>query len=359
MRLAGLLFIALANTAFADDYQLLRADPTGYDRARPGQPIEFPADHLPHPDFRIEWWYLTANLSDRNGEQWGLQWTLFRQAMTPNDDPGGWASKQVWMAHAALSTPDGHRYAERFARGGIGQAGVALNNNGDFNAWLDDWQWTGSDGSLFPGSLEVSFDTIDLTLTLNSNTPWVLQGDAGYHQKSDLGQASHYYSQPHIQIEGELKIDGETLSVSGPGWLDREWSSQPLAPNQPGWDWFSLHFDDGSALMVYQLRNDNGDPWLSGTWIDADGQSRSLEREAIELIPESFTTLTLNNGQQKNLPLAWTLRLPQRSQSWRISAPRPNSWLATLFPYWEGPVTATAQNDASANGVGYLELTGY
>lgn len=359
MRLAILLLLVFAPAVFADDYQLLRADPSGYQRAQPDQPIQFPADHLPHPDFRIEWWYLTANLTDQNGAQWGLQWTLFRQAMTPDTDPGGWASKQVWMAHAALSTPDGHRYAERFARGGIGQAGVGLNEDGDFNAWLDDWQWTGTQGSLFPGTLELAFDNIDLTLTLHSSTPWVLQGDAGYHRKSDLGQASHYYSQPHIQIEGELQIDGEKLTVTGPGWLDREWSSQPLAPNQPGWDWFSLHFDDGTALMVYQLRNDDGEPWLSGTWIDAEGQSRTLEREAIELTAESFTTLTLNNNEQKTVPLEWTLRLPQSNKSWRISAARPNSWLQTLFPYWEGPVTARAQNDSSVNGVGYLELTGY
>ena len=359
MRLARLLIITLIGTALADDYQLLRSDPDGYQRAQPDQPIQFPADHLPHPDFRIEWWYLTANLTDQNGESWGLQWTLFRQAMTPDDDPGGWASKQVWMAHAALSTPDGHRYAERFARGGIGQAGVALNNRGDFNAWLDDWQWIGTGGSLFPGRLALRFDNIDLELALSSNTPWVRQGEAGYHRKSDLGQASHYYSQPHIQIEGELELDGATLRMAGPGWLDREWSSQPLAPNQPGWDWFSLHLDDGSALMVYQLRNDAGDPWLSGTWIDADGRSRTLERQAIELTAESFTTLTLDNGEQKRLPLDWTLRLPHSNQSWRITAPRPNSWLQTLFPYWEGPVTATAQTDRTANGVGYLELTGY
>ncbi|PTY37207.1 hydrolase [Saccharospirillum sp. MSK14-1] len=359
MRYARLLIIALISHAVADDYQLLRADPSGYPRAVPNPAIEFPTDHLPHPDFRIEWWYLTANLTDADGESWGLQWTLFRQAMTPNADPGGWASKQVWMAHAALSTPTGHRYAERFARGGIGQAGVALNDTGDFNAWLDDWQWTGTAGSLFPGTLDLAFDAINLDITLNSTTPWVLQGEAGYHQKSDLGQASHYYSQPHIQIDGELTVDGETFTVSGPGWLDREWSSQPLAPNQPGWDWFSLHLNDGSALMVYQLRNDNGEPWINGTWVDADGRSQSLERGAIELTAESFTTLTLPTGEQKTLPLDWTLRLPDRNHSWRITALRPDSWLSTLFPYWEGPVVAQSQNPATPGGMGYLELTGY
>ena len=36
----------------------------GYAQAKPGQPLVFPQDHGSHPDFRIEWWYLTANLQD-------------------------------------------------------------------------------------------------------------------------------------------------------------------------------------------------------------------------------------------------------------------------------------------------------
>ncbi|WP_108126911.1 lipocalin-like domain-containing protein [Saccharospirillum mangrovi] len=353
------LLALLCTSAFADDYQLLRADPSGYQSAEPDYEMNFPADHLPHSDFRIEWWYLTANLTDTNGQHWGVQWTLFRQSLTPQTDPGGWASNQVWMAHAALSTPNGHRHAERFARGGIGQAGVALNDDSDFNAWLDDWQWTGSGAELFPGTLQLNFDNIELTLQLNANTPWVLQGDNGYHQKSNLGQASYYYSQPHIQVAGTLNIDGATHSLSGPAWLDREWSSQPLAPNQPGWDWFALHLNDGSALMVYQLRQSDGPASVSGTWIDADGRTAPLPAQAIELSVNQRQRIVLKDGSEKTLPLDWTLTLPDRNQRWRIQADRANSWLDGLFPYWEGPVRAEALNDKTPAGVGYLELTGY
>ncbi|MDB2666982.1 lipocalin family protein [Luminiphilus sp.] len=38
-----------------------------------------------------------------------------------------------------------------------------------------------------------------------------------------------------------------------------------------------------------------------------------------------------------------------------MNSNRPNSWLATAFPYWEGPVTVAG----SHQGAGYLELTGY
>ena len=37
------------------------------------------------------------------------------------------------------------------------------------------------------------------------------------------------------------------------------------------------------------------------------------------------------------------------------SALNDESWQATLFPYWEGPVTASGTHE----GQGYLEMTGY
>jgi predicted secreted hydrolase len=40
---------------------------------------------------------------------------------------------------------------------------------------------------------------------------------------------------------------------------------------------------------------------------------------------------------------------------WTIEAMDPDHWLATAFPYWEGPVIAAGSNP----GIGYLELTGY
>ena len=49
----------------------------------------------------------------------------------------GWSSPQVWFAHAAVTTPEAHFSTERFARGGIGQAGVTVE---PFRAWIDEWR---------------------------------------------------------------------------------------------------------------------------------------------------------------------------------------------------------------------------
>nr|WP_269102767.1 lipocalin-like domain-containing protein [Mangrovicoccus ximenensis] len=99
----------------------LGQDADGFALPQPDPVFRFPRDHGPHPRFRIEWWYVTANLKTASGEDRGIQWTLFRSALAPQERPG-WASPQIWFAHAAMTRPGAHLVAERRARGGIGEA---------------------------------------------------------------------------------------------------------------------------------------------------------------------------------------------------------------------------------------------
>src|SRR6201990_2671690 len=144
----------------------------GFAAVLPGKTFTFPADHGPHPDFRIEWWYLTANLVDSSGAACGLQWTLFRQAAQPGTQGEGWANQQVWMAHAAVTRADTHRFSEAFSRGGVGQAGVEAK---PFAAWIDDWEMKGSertdDRTLAPLTLKASGTDFSYTLSLEADHP--------------------------------------------------------------------------------------------------------------------------------------------------------------------------------------------
>ena len=340
-------------------YQVLRGDAQGFAEVIRGKALEFPRDHAPHPDFRIEWWYITANLQDDLGRHWGLQWTLFRQALNPQPKPEGWGSNQIWMAHAAISTPEGHRFEQRFARGGIGQAGVrSISNNGYFDAWIDDWRWRSLGKDVFPSRLKFSIDEIQIDMQLESTADWVLHGDRGYSQKSVLGQASYYYSQPGIRIAGSVQIDGKDIALSGSAWLDREWSSQALAQNQPGWDWFSLHLDDGNKLMLYRLRSEGDENWLSGSWISKDGVKIHLRGEQIEMTPTVTRSIAIGENQQIKLPLEWNIKLPGLDREWRVIPLYDDQWLATRFAYWEG-VVLIEDGVGRPSGVGYMELTGY
>ncbi len=81
----------------------------------PGETLEFPRDHGAHRDYRIEWWYITANLKDAEGHRYGVQWTLFRSALKVPGELTGWSEPTLWMGHAALTSERGHHFAQALA----------------------------------------------------------------------------------------------------------------------------------------------------------------------------------------------------------------------------------------------------
>ncbi len=331
----------------AQGFAGLGSDAEGFTVPKRGTELSFPKDHGPHPDFRIEWWYVTANLTTEDGRALGAQWTLFRSALAPKDVEG-WSSPQIWIGHAAVTTADHHYVAERLGRGGVGQAGV---NASPFEAWIDDWQMKGDDAAdaIDHLSLKANGQDFGYQLELAAKGPLVLQGDRGFSVKSQAGQASYYYSQPFYEVAGEVTLNGKAVKVTGKAWLDREWSSQPLASDQTGWDWFSLHLASGEKVMAFRLR-DAGPGYISANWISADGKTMPLASGDVVLEPLKRATV---NGRE--IPVSWRVKIPSKGLDITTKALNDASWMATSTPYWEGPISF----DGSTNGVGYLEMTGY
>ena len=345
--LLGLWLLAgAAQPATAQGFAGLGAGADGFALPDPAERPDFPADHGAHPDFRIEWWYLTANLTGPDGADYGLQWTLFRTALAPESGSSaqGWDSPQLWFGHAAVTSADFHSAAERFARGGSGQAGVTAT---PFAAWIDDWRMAGED--LDTLRLTASAPDFAYDMALTAEGPLVLHGDAGYSVKSPDGQASHYYSQPFFRIEGTLTLPEGTVPVTGSAWLDREWSSQPLSPDQTGWDWFSLSFETGEKMMGFRLRGD-GPPFTSGTWIAADGTPAPFGDGVLLAEPTAQSTVA-----GYSVPTRWRLRLPARGLDVTVDALNPDAWMGLSIAYWEGPVRVSGSHP----GRGYLEMTGH
>ena len=343
MNARAFLLLLWPITASAQGFAGLGTDVDGCSAPQRPAEFDFPIDHGPHDDYRIEWWYLTANLEGLDGTPYGLQWTLFRSALT-SDGGKGWSSPQLWMGHAAVTTPDAHFVTERLARGGIGQAGVQAD---PFEAWIDDWQLVGPDFATL--TMTASGPDFAYDMVLNSDGPLVFHGDEGYSLKSAEGQASYYYSQPFYAIEGTLILPTGTIEVAGDAWLDREWSSQPLSDNQTGWDWFSLSFEDGK-LMGFRLRQTDGSDYTSATWIDPDGTTTSYSNSAFEAEPVAISDI---GG--RDVPTTWNVRLADRGVDVEVTAINPQAWMNTSVPYWEGPITV----QGSHTGRGYLEMTGY
>lgn len=315
-----------------------------------GTVFEFPTDHGQHETFRIEWWYLTATLTGEDGQDYGAQWTLFRSALEPKRTES-WDSPQIWMGHAAITSANAHFHAERFGRDGSGQAGVTAV---PFEAWIDDWSMMGAasvgEDALDEIELRARGGDWSYQLSLEATGPLVPQGQQGYSVKSEDGQSSYYYSQPFYQVSGSLELPSGTVQVTGQAWLDREWSSQPLSSDQTGWDWFSLHFATGEKMMGFQLRDREGESFTSGTWISVDGTPIALAPRALVVSPLGFADV-----EGREVPVSWRLRLPDYGLDITTTALNDQSWMPTLFPYWEGPIRFTGSHD----GRGYLEMTGY
>ncbi|WP_074212641.1 lipocalin-like domain-containing protein [Salinivibrio sp. ES.052] len=309
----------------------------------------YPQDMVSHPAFATEWWYLTATLSDRSGQEYGVQWTLFRRALHPSTE-SGWASQQLYMAHVAITRGDKQWEAERFARGGIGQAGVTLS---PFQAWLDDWQWLGGDQPL-PAQVRASLPSqntpVGFSLQVADGGLRVKQGDKGYSVRhANQPSASYYFSLPQLMIKGQLTLDGETIPVTGKGWFDKEWSSGAMAKGQTGWDWFGLNLDDGRALMVTQIRGTK--PFVFGSLAYPNGRVVSLHQTDIKMLPVSHAKMT----QGASLPIGWQIKVPGEGIDITTQPLNVQSWMDLSIPYWEGPVRVKG----STTGRGFMEATGY
>lgn len=324
--------------------------------------LTFPADFGAHPDFRTEWWYYTGNLQTSEGRHFGFELTIFRVGLLPptvelpNDS--NWSSREIYFAHFAISDiANNHFYAfQRYSRPGPGLAGAQAD---PFHVWLEDWTISGRTPDVY--QLQALQGEIGIDLTLKDEMGVVLHGENGYSRKGENAtNASYYYSQPRLRAAGSVQIDDIQYTVNGLAWNDHEFSSSVLDENQIGWDWFSLQFEDGSALMLFQLRERGGgiSESASGTFIAADGSSQPLQKDNFEIV-------VLDEWQSPHTqgvyPSSWEIRILEPDcllevQPWMIDQ-------EINFPpvtYWEGAVyfKGTCHGEP-ARGNGYVELTGY
>ncbi len=347
-----LIWLALiAPAAGAQSYAGLGDGAEGFARVVRGVPVRLPADFGPHPDFQLEWWYVTANLESPDFGPMGVQWTLFRRAAKPAPLTGDWSSPHFWMAHAAITHSADHRVGETLLR-----SPAVTVSTAPFVLAADGWSLTAKTGDPL-GVLEARYTGSDFSyrLDLTPSAQPVAHGEDGFSQKSTSGQASYYFSQPFYTVTGTASIGGVTTTLAGKAWLDREWSSQPLDQTQKGCDWFSLHLPSGAKVMLFRLRSDSTAPYLSGSWIAPSGDVTPLARGDIRLTP-----LNMHSVAGRTLPTQWRVEVPRRGLDVRVAALNPDSYMTTLFPYWEGPITVIGHLGATpVEDVGYLEMTGY
>ena len=320
-----------------------------------GTELKFPRDHGSHPAFRTEWWYLTAWIRDGDGHERGIQITFFRNRPgVAESGTSRFAPTQLLFAHAAIADPRRGRlrHDQRGARAGFGLAEASENST---DVRIDDWTLR-LDGDTYHAQLVARDFSLDFNFSAKG--PPVLQGTRGVSRKGPRPeQASHYYSQPHLDVQGTVTLEGRTYAVRGSGWLDHEWSSSYLSSAARGWDWTGLNFDDGSALMAFRIRDTTGATyWAGGALADKDGATRNLQSSEVRFTPQRqwrsprtgidypvAFRVEAGGVDVTLVPLLDDQELDSRASVGTI--------------YWEGAVRAMASGRAV--GRGYLELTGY
>jgi len=200
-------------------------------------------------------------------------------------------------------------------------------------------------------------------LKLSPTKPKVIFGENGLSRKgADPNASSHYITFPRIKVIGELRLDGKSESVSGLAWMDHEISSSQLDKTQVGWDWLSIRLHDQTEVMLYILRDGDGQPTAHSklAWIDREGG-------LVQRGPAHFNWEVIDT---------WTS--PQTGgvypQQIRLRATRPDGsrvdwtvrpWFAEQemvghlggISYWEGGCDILQRGNVI--GDAYLELTGY
>ncbi|MFQ5894501.1 MAG: lipocalin-like domain-containing protein [Nitrospinota bacterium] len=337
----------------------------GWRLALPGYRFRFPRDHFAHPAFRTEWWYYTGHLEGPGQKRFGFQLTFFRSGLRPpgrDELRSRWALRNLYFAHFALSdlAARQHRYFERMSRGSLGEAGAEESK---WRVWVGNWRLTGR-GEEQRIEAEEGGGGVRLSLRLRPLKPLVVHGLDGISRKGEgRGRASHYYSFTRLRAEGKLRLGGRSLPVAGEAWMDHEFGSNQLADDQVGWDWFGLQLADGSELMLYLIRREDGspDPYSSGTYIAPDGRGEHLPLAAFRVEPLGRWRSPASGG---TYPMGWRVAVPDAGLRLKVlpafESQELDTRASTRVIYWEGAVRVEGERRGTPiRGRGYVEMTGY
>jgi len=347
-----LFFIGIAGPACA---QTSPGTVDGFAVPERGHEFSFPRDHGSHPEFKLEWWYLTGHLFAKDGRRFGYQATFFRSAAPDK-------STQLYLAHMALIDVRSEKfhYQERLNRGGW-DADAAI---GKLDVHNGPWSLRMTDPATARMELHggVRADA-RFVLNLAPLKPLVAFGDDGVSRKgAERTAASYYLTFPRLRTEGTLTVGEETFTVTGETWMDHEISSSQLGSKQVGWDWAGVQFDDNREIMFYRLRLRDGsaDPASSLTWVDASGRQERTGFKKWEVLSR-WTSPTTGAVYPSRIRITTTDPATRRETSFTLEPLVQNQELAGRLggiPYWEGACRVLDAGDKVV-GSAYLELTGY
>jgi predicted secreted hydrolase len=321
-----------------------------------GASVTLPSDLYVQRDYRIQWWYFTGHLHDVQGRAFGYELTFFIAGVQKRSYRSAFGVNTIYLTNFAISDIERKKYYQ-FSNADSGAYGFAGGDTRRLRVWV------GKDtleGDLTRMSIKARAQDADLDLVFIPKKPIVFNGNRGYSRKSEESPliASLYFSCPDLETKGTIKLGTTIFTVNGTSWFDREISSQGLAKNEVGWDWFAIQLDDGREIMLYVLRKKDGsiDRYSSGTMVYSKGNFRHLAKEdyRIEVI-----SLYTSKRTGIRYPAKWEITVPSENLRLLVTPSLEDQEFtgdqSFGSPYWEGTCTV----EGSAPGQAYVELTGY
>ncbi len=311
-----------------------------------GPQVVLPKDGLPH-DAPVEWWYFNGHVSDAQGNEFSYHFTVFQ---TQQDLDGSYPQlfHVSWHDH---------------------QAGTVFHSEKSFQQYDDlpenyiDFRVAAWQMKETKDKFVLYFDVQDYSVELNlskSKKP-IMHDGTGFVDMKEAGQ-TYYYTYSSLDAYGHItNIDTQT-KITGTSWMDHQWGDF-LENLEIGWDWFSIHLDNGHELMIAYVRNTSTNEFITsyGTYIDLDGNSQHLRSETftLEAMQDWQSPITLSN-----YPVKWKLGIPVLDLTLSISAVTEDSEFSPdselVFSYWEGSTKISGTIESKPiSGYGFMELVGY
>lgn len=360
-------------------------------------PVGLPQDAGPHDaDATIEWWYYNAFFKTESGKEYAVVCSFFRTGL-PGGKKGHYliysladlaaktkkaysvldstniALLQSFLPLAASQRPNDPQPMQLLAllqQNKLPAPHLNLNAPATVAAkplfsigfGKDNiFEQATPNARSWRGALKGDGWNLNLSLSQKESTPPMLVGGEG---KTGLARPDDmfYISLTRMDASGDLTMNGKTERVTGIGWVDRQWGTSWVVQNN-GWDWFGLHLDDGSDLIVYRVVDNDTKKILraEATLLRPDGTQ--IVDKIVTITPQSGATY-VDKRSGIAYPSRFDIRIKTLGIAITVTPEFPDQTIPVLGigdAIWEGVVRVNGTNagGTTISGRGYMELVGY
>lgn len=309
--------------------------------------MKFPKDSFPHNSL-IEWWYFNGNLTDKQGNKYSFMNCLFKTNPKKTDIPlvNRIPAKEVYFSHSLLSDANKKIIVRThplsiLSKDSFSKKRLFINY---FNPSVTGYV-NNEITELEDGEYHIKNEDIDLTLKAFKK-PFLHNGNGVFNLKN---KKVFYYSFSDMKAKGTIKIGKKTIQVSGVCWMDHEWAGFTGIKK---WDWFSVHLDNDSELMLQNYNN--GEHVYAGIY----HKNQKIESASdLIMLPKKFWKSRVTGA---SYPVAWKLEVPSKRIVLNIKAPsEKQEVIFGSMNYWEGSIEISGRmNNKKVKGIGFMELVG-